>query len=337
VHQKVSRNRYSILSPLPLDEQKDICIMLCAFFSPQNGNEIRKYLGLPVQAGRDIPLPFIEFLKFHKLKGLDLWPKLKRITELATKLKQKNILTSSGHSGINECFWFMHELSNLQRLGTLWLGETLGAQFIGNEIYKDIAYITGITSTGDASVGTGTLISPNIILTCAHVLSDMKVDNSVIVSGQKAEIGKIVFHGAADVGLIFLKNDTSKHLNDLAFRESAILEEVIIAGYPKVPRSLDPVFTLQRGEISGFMKRTMDKYPFDLFSAIARPGNSGGPVVGLDGRIVGIVTRSLERQKEEADAMVPMPFFASVPSSVIRDCVLELTDNSVAIPWEDYS
>ena len=56
-----------------------------------------------------------------------------------------------------------------------------------------------------------------------------------------------------------------------------------------------------------------------------------------DGCIVGIVTRSLERQQEEADSMTVFPFFASVPSSEIRKCVFELTLGEINVKWEDYA
>lgn len=75
----------------------------------------------------------------------------------------------------------------------------------------------------------------------------------------------------------------------------------------------------------------------ELFSAIARPGNSGGPVVAMDGRVVGIVTRSLERDKEEADFMAPMPFFAAVPSKLIAQALTELDGGGTSLPWEDWS
>jgi len=333
---KTTYKRSAILSQLPLDEQKNLCKGLCNFFNLIDNEKLRIAMGMQVP-NRFYPFSIMDFMNFSKSSGIDFLPKQQRIKELVNKLRQKGILISRGGSDLGERFWCMYELSNLQRLGTLWLGEVLGSQYIGSEIEKDIAYITGITSKGDISVGTGTLISSNVVLTCAHVLSDMAVDNIITVSGQQIEVKDIKFHDVVDVGLIFLKNDITRKLNDLAFRDAVLLEEVVIAGYPTIPRSLKPVFTVQRGEISGFMAETMDKYPLDLFSAIARPGNSGGPVVGLDGRIVGIVTRSLEREKEEADAMPPMPFFASVPAATIKECVLELTNNEVVIPWEDYS
>lgn len=336
---KVTHNRYSVLSQLPLSEQKELCIKLCNFFSPQFNKQLRIEMGMEAQQNRDVALSVMDFLTYYKKNGLDLWPKRRRINELITKLCQKSILSRYGGVDINECFFFLHELSNLQRLGFLWFGEILGSQYIGSEIEKDIAYITGVTPKGDISVGTGTLISESAVLTCAHVVPDMKVDDVITVSGKQVKVKKTLSHHIVDVGLILLEENIERKLPDLAFRDAALLEEVVIAGYPSIPRncSSKPVFTLQRGEISGFVEETIDKYPLDLFSAIARPGNSGGPVVGLDGRIVGIVTRSLEREKEEADAMSPMPFFASVPASVIRDCVLELTENTVSIPWEDYS
>ena len=326
---KTTHNRYSILSSLPIDEQRKLCIMLCSFFSAIDNETVREQLQKP----NSVPLSIMDFLMFYKNSGLDLWPKKRRITELISKLCQKGVLTRCGGTAVMECFWFMHELSNLQRLGTLWLGEILGPQYVGCEIEKDIAYITGVTPEGDESVGTGTLISSNVILTCGHVVSDMKVNNVISVFGEKVKVKNTTHHDVIDVGLIFLEDHLTRKLPDLAFRDAILLEEVVIAGYPTIPRSLEPVYTLQRGEISGFVDKTTEGYSLDLFSAIARPGNSGGPVVGLDGRIVGIVTRSLERDREEADSMSPMPFFASIPSDVIRKCVLDLTSNTTDIPW----
>jgi hypothetical protein len=55
----------------------------------------------------------------------------------------------------------------------------------------------------------------------------------------------------------------------------------------------------------------------------------------MDGRILGIVTKSLERQREESDINEPLPFFSAIPSKVIQLVFNELTKGT-NLPWEDY-
>lgn len=329
-------DRYSVLSNLTIDDQARLILSLCEFFHPVNEEKIREELQLPKTPGTILPLETGDFFQYMNNKGHDLWPKAQRIQELIELMKQRIILNSCGGSGLKETLFFARELTKREAKGRLWLGRVLGCSYIGNEIQKDIVYIEGRTTAGDISVGTGTLIENGIILTCAHVVDDMKVDH-VIIRGEKKEIKGSASHKSVDVALILLKDRTEVQSKDLAFRDSALLEPVVIAGYPTIPRSLGPCYTLQKGEISGHLQETMDRYPMDLFSAIARPGNSGGPVLAEDGCIVGIVTRSLERQQEESDAMSVFPFFASVPSHVVHRCVLELSEGSIDIKWENYA
>lgn len=330
-------NRYSHLSILPVEEQADICYRLCGFFAPLASNQMREVLGLPVESGTLHPLSLMDFFKFYKKAEIDYWPKMQRICELVDILKNSSLLQSlGGGANTSERFWFNKEFTNRERKGKLWLGRALGESFIGHEIEKDIAYIEGVTPEGDISVGSGILITSNIVLTCAHVVSDMKVE-FVVINSKKIKVERCSSHNVVDVGLVYLEEPVQQRLPDLAFRSARMLEPLVIAGYPSVPRSLMPCFTLQTGQVCGHLKETMDKYPMDLFSAIARPGNSGGPVVGVDGCIIGLVTRSLERQQESADPMSVIPFFAAVPSAVILDCVKELTNGAVVIQWENYA
>lgn len=175
------------------------------------------------------------------------------------------------------------------------------------------------------------LVSSQVLVSFGGASQGERIGGNVVVQDH------VVSHQQIDVGVIFLKEPIAPQLPDLAFRDAAILEEVVIAGYPSVPRSKAPALTFQLGEINGHIPDTLDAYPMDLFSAIARPGNSGGPVVATDGRVVGIVTRSLEREKEEADPMAPLPFFAAVPSKIIAKALADLDSSGTSLAWEDWS
>ena len=68
-----------------------------------------------------------------------------------------------------------------------------------------------------------------------------------------------------------------------------------------------------------------------LFSAIARPGNSGGPVVSEKGRILGIVSQEVRTDSQNAT----FPFFVAVPTKEITKALKEL-DSPVELPIDLY-
>jgi len=329
--------RYSELGPISVEDQASICKLLVQFFNPLKSNSIKAELNQPTTPNQITPLSVMDFLQYHRARGLDLWPKKGYVEALIRRLVSSQVLISLGGTSHVERLICMIELSNRQSQGWLWLGRALGSPYIANEIAKDIAFIWGTTKKGDITGGNGLLISSHEILTCKHVIEDLSEISEIKVGGNVAVQDHAIVHPQIDVGVIYLKEQMAPQLPDLAFRSALILEEVVIAGYLSVPDSLAPTLTCQRGEISGHIAETRAGWPMDLFSAIARPGNSGGPVVALDGRVVGIVTRSLERQKEEADSMAPMPFFAAVPSQVIAQALTELISGVTRLPWEDWS
>jgi Trypsin-like peptidase domain len=331
--------RFSQLKPLAQQERAALCLALCGFFSPLNNERIRSELDLPLQQGKLIPLSLMDFFKWAKKQGDDLWPKMLRTRELVLRLVQRGILVPAGNTGgspgLTETYYFMHELSTLASKGSLWLGTVLGPDYVGYAIQSDIALITGTNDNGDHVIGTGLHIMPGMILTCAHVIDDIQIDSNIKIQDRTVNVLECKSDASVDIGLIVVDEKVVPTLADLAFRKAEILEEVVIAGYPTVPRGLVPTITLQRGEISGRIEETMDQHPVELFSAIARPGNSGGPVVSMDGRIVGLVSRSLERPREEADIISPMPFFSAIPADVIRESFRALT-NGLELSWETY-
>lgn len=141
-------NRYSVLSELGMEEQAQLALSMCKFFSPLSSNKFRALLDLPENKNSIHPLTVYNFFEYMRTQGIDVWPKMQRIKELIEKLKQKHILQSRGGCDINEALVFMRELTEREKKGRLWLGKALGCSFIGNEIEKDIVHIEGTTKKG---------------------------------------------------------------------------------------------------------------------------------------------------------------------------------------------
>ena len=78
-------------------------------------------------------------------------------------------------------------------------------------------------------------------------------------------------------------------------------------------------FVVQRGEVVNPAVKSQQDEQFFLYSAIARPGNSDGPIVAQDGRVVGLVTHDLPDAKQKAS-----PFYRGVPAGEIRRALSDL-------------
>jgi S1-C subfamily serine protease len=79
-----------------------------------------------------------------------------------------------------------------------------------------------------------------------------------------------------------------------------------------------------------FQFRSFSGQTLFLYSAIARPGNSGGPIISSTGNVVGLVTAELKEEDESTSS-----FYAGVATSEIAKAISEL-GVSVNVPIEDY-
>ena len=61
--------------------------------------------------------------------------------------------------------------------------------------------------------------------------------------------------------------------------------ETYIFGYPPISTLDTPYLLVQRGAVVNPAVKSQQDEHFFLYSAIARPGNSGGPIVAQDGRV----------------------------------------------------
>lgn len=204
-----------------------------------------------------------------------------------------------------------HGVLSAQKKGYTWLAEALGPELI-IEAFKPVT--VQISAAESPHWGTGLVLDRSHIITNKHVtqaLAGHRLQIAVPVIGREpdptatSESLEVFQHPELDVAIIKIKGPEEGRLQSLegmVFRDPAWADEVYLLGYPRVSWMVDTGMTLQRGEVVlplGEMPpiREVDAEPWDtpgrtkmfLFSAIARPGNSGGPIVAHDGRVIGIV------------------------------------------------
>ncbi|MDF2529215.1 MAG: Trypsin [Gammaproteobacteria bacterium] len=327
------------VAPLTLEEQVDITFGAMNFFDLSNNIKYREELGLTNKG--IVPFSVMEFFNWYKKDKLI--NRFHRVLELLRLLSAKGCLQEAETYVVNSIFdqryTCMLGISAIERQGALFLGKYLGPRLVADQIKYNLAQITGKNENGDNRIGSGILINAQIVLTCAHVIEDMNRDDSLKINGIDYKIRQHEVHPDVDFGVIILEEPVmSPYCKDIALRTSHLLEEIIIAGFPTIPLSKDPIVLVQKGEISTRIESYLDKRELELFTAIARPGNSGGPVMSIDGKLLGIVTQSLERQQEENDlGQTILPYFASVPANVIFEAFDDLeVAKEFSIPWEDY-
>lgn len=161
--------------------------------------------------------------------------------------------------------------------------------------------------------GTGFFVAPGILITNRHVVANPWEGDKVIVTSRKmgkAQVGQIIAAvgggqaGGSDFAVVRLVDGVPPGTGALPLAaEPASLKEVVAAGYPGAIVINDrnfrallqgnlgaaPEVVLTRGEVSAVQNRDRG-LPSIAHTAAISSGNSGGPLIDMCGRVVGINT-----------------------------------------------
>jgi V8-like Glu-specific endopeptidase len=161
-----------------------------------------------------------------------------------------------------------------------------------NRITPSVAYVLAVGPDGKPqSSGTAFLAGPGVLLTALHVVETAN-RLSVQLPGQPAVDADVIgIDTVHDVAALRASGLPSPGPAPLALGTSSTVQlgqAITVVGYP-LASPTQPSLTVTQGIVSAI--RT-DPAAVQIDAAI-NPGNSGGPVVGADGRVIGIVDSSL--------------------------------------------
>ncbi len=153
-------------------------------------------------------------------------------------------------------------------------------------------------------VGSGFVVcNSNTIVTARHCVEGMSTITVVAGDGRKINVDthKWRYHpGGADVAVAIVGSSIGQPFR---LREPKVLDQVLTLGYPSIP-SFEPPLVAELAEVAAQVKPLvasvgtvtgtavcyLDLQSYWLITAKVKGGSSGGPVIGDDGFVVGLVS-----------------------------------------------
>jgi len=182
------------------------------------------------------------------------------------------------------------------------------------------------TAKGKEGIGTGFVYRKDgYIATVHHVIDGMDKISVIFPSGKEYEAHVVASDELCDLAIIKID---APELTPVSFGDSSSLlvgEELVAIG---TPASIEFAGTMTRGDVSynnrvvyvydetsGSLKKKMTLIQT---SAALNPGNSGGPVFDVYGKVVGIVTMKLGAGFDGIGFAIPIDTAAPVLDDMIK-------------------
>lgn len=168
---------------------------------------------------------------------------------------------------------------------------------------------------GEAGIGTGFYVSSaGHIVTAAHVIKNCKQVEAKAL-GDAAVPAVVVAKSEAD-DIALLKAAPVPAVAPLRLATLRLGEQIVLFGYP-LSGALASSGNLTTGNIAA-LAGIKDDFRMIQISAPAQPGNSGGPVVDMRGRVVGVLVFTISTLKAaQAIGALPQNLNFAVKASVV--------------------
>ena len=327
-------------APWSVESRTKVAELAVRFFNPINFVKNCETIGKTPKETHEV-FSVTDFMTYlDRMSAFPKKPSVIRVIQILHRMSSTGLLQNLGNRlgearYFADCYLFLDTYSMTPRgRGVLWLSPALGPEFLFRMSAPGVVQITGRNRQGDVRAGTGLVIHPYHILTCRHVVCDVEIDARQNFQGVECVVDdqSVHAHGTDDVAVIRVDKQVEP-LEGAVFQTPIVGQSVYTLGYPRVPMARDPVLAMQGGAVtSESMVKTSGEELF-LYSAISRPGNSGGPILTEDGYVVGISSRSLTMSGDQESDSPFSPHYAGVPSQVIMKAVSDM-ELDFEIPFE---
>lgn len=172
-------------------------------------------------------------------------------------------------------------------------------------------------SCGSGFTGSGFVVAPGRVLTNAHVIAGVPRPRVEVPGLGKFSAQTVYFDPRIDVAILQVQG-----LRAPVLKMSGPVDrgtDTVIAGYPG-GGDMKATAARVRGTIGGDVARGTDIYgnpgvPREVYAlrGVARPGNSGGPLLTTDGRVAGVIYA-----QAQADPQMAFALTADQVSAAIR-------------------
>jgi S1-C subfamily serine protease len=138
--------------------------------------------------------------------------------------------------------------------------------------------------------GSGFVVSPNRVMSNAHVVAGSETV-TVEADGESYDASVVSYDPEADISLLDVPDLPSRPLN-FDMREAPTGTDSVVVGYPgggdftATPARIREIIQLQGPDI--YHTNTVTREVYTIRGTV-RQGNSGGPLIDRDGRVLGVV------------------------------------------------
>ena len=265
-------------------------------------------------------------------------PNAFRVTRIVERMVSTGLLLRTGHGspfnlGLQDHYVYMPMLAESRR-DLFQLVPVLGAEYLYRLCAPSLVHIAG-TGAGVPVAGTGLVVQASHILTCRHVVCDMELDQSQVFQGNEYMINTNLIHRHPDLDVAVIRVDGPplSPMRGILLQAPVVAQTVYTLGYPKLPGLRDASVTMQQGAVTNESVTSLAGDSLFVYSAIARPGNSGGPVMSEDGYVVGLSIVDAIGQYVDEDAF--SPHYAGIPAQALAKAVEDL-GLGFQLPFESY-